>query len=414
MNAQRGELRTYMDEDKKRPDEEMMEEESFAQLLEGSLVKRVRFEVGHKVKGRIVKISDECIFLDLGGKSEGCLDRKEFLDEEGNLSVSEGDMVEAYFLASGDDGMRLTMQIARGDAGRRHLEDAWRSGIPVEGLVEKEIKGGFEVKIVGGLRGFCPYSQMGLQRAADSGELVGKNLAFRITQYDEKGRNIVLSNRSVLEEERERQREEQKGLLHEGKKVKATITSIHKFGAFIKTGSLEGLIPISEIGWDRVEDISQVLTVGQEVEVVAMKLDWEKNRLSFSLKKTIPDPWDNIEGDFPQGSIQRGTVVRLTNFGAFVTLGPGVDGLLHVSKLGGGKRIKHPHEAVEKGQAIEVKIESVDRESKRISLSLPSVEQAGGESEGKEAYAKYLEEKPGSMGTLADLLKAKFSNQTKK
>lgn len=407
-----------MNENKEKPDEEIMEEEimeeeSFAQLLEESFVKPVRFEAGQKVKGRIVKISAECIFLDFGGKSEGYLDRKELIDEEGNLSVKEGDLIQAYFLSSGDDGMRFTTQIARGDAAGRHLEDAWRSGIPVEGFVEKEIKGGFEIKI-GGLRGFCPYSQMGLQRAADSSELVGQHLAFRITQYDEKGRNIVLSNRSVLEEERQRQREEQKDSLHEGMKVKATVTSIHKFGAFVKIGSLEGLIPISEIGWDRVEDVSQVLTVGQEVEVVAMKLDWEKNRLSFSLKQTIPDPWDTIEKDFPRGSIHRGTVVRLTNFGAFVTLGPGVDGLLHISKLGAGKRIRHPHEAVEKGQAIEVKIESVDRDNKRISLSLPGAEQTEGHGEGREDYSKYLAEKPASMGTLADLLKAKVSNKTRK
>lgn len=401
-----------MIEEKEKPDDEMMEEESFAQLLEGSLVKPLRFEAGHKVKGRIVKISEDSIFIDLGGKSEGYLDRKELLDEEGNLSAHEGDLIQAYFLSSGDDGMRLTTQITRGDAGRHHLEDAWRSGIPVEGLVEKEIKGGFEIKIVGGLRGFCPYSQMGLQRAADAGELVGQHLAFRITQYDEKGKNIVLSNRSVLEEERQRQREEQRELLHEGVKVKATIASIHNFGAFIRIGSLEGLIPISEIGWGRVEDISQVLTVGQEVEVVAMKLDWEKNRLAFSLKQTVPDPWDNVERDFPQGSIHRGTVVRLTNFGAFVTLGPGVDGLLHVSKLGSGKRIRHPHEAVEKGQGIEVKIESVDRENKRISLSLPTAEQAEGVSEESEDYSKYLGGKRESMGTLADLLKAKVSKGT--
>ncbi len=401
-----------MDEDKERPDEEMMEEESFARLLEESLVKPVRFVPGQKVQGRVVKISSEWIFLDLGGKSEGYLDRKELLDAEGNLAIKEGDLVAAHFLSSGDDGMRFTTQITGGDAGRHHLEDAWRSGIPVEGLVEKEIKGGYEIKIAGGLRGFCPFSQMGLQRA-DSADLVGRHLAFRITQFDEKGRNIVLSNRAVMEEERQRQREEQKGLLHEGMRVKAIITSIHKFGAFVKIDSLEGLIPISEIGWERVEDIGQVLSVGQEVEVVAMNLDWEKNRLSFSLKQTLPDPWDSIERDFPQGSVHSGTVARLTNFGAFVTLGPGVDGLLHISKLGSGKRIKHPHEAVEKGQVIEVKIESADRENKRISLSL-AAEQAEDQGEGRQDYSQYLKEKPASMGTLSDLLKAKLADRTKK
>lgn len=403
-----------MIKDNEKPDEEITEEGSFAQLLEESLSRPARFEAGQKVQGRIVKISAESIFLDLGGKSEGYLDRKELVDEEGNLSAKEGDLIHAYFLSSGDDGMRLSTHITSGDAGKRHLEDAWRSGIPVEGLVEKEIKGGFEVKIVGGLRGFCPYSQMGLQREANPGERVGQRLAFRITQYDERGRNIVLSNRSVMEEERERQREEQKALLREGSKVRATITSIHKFGAFISVGSLEGLIPISEIGWDRVEDIGQVLTVGQEVDVVAMKLDWEKNRLAFSLKQTMPDPWDTVERDFPRGSIHKGTVARLTNFGAFVTLGPGMDGLLHISKLGAGKRIKHAHEMVEKGQSIEVRIETVDRENKRISLSLPLGEPEEGQSEGREDYTKYAGEKSNSMGTLADLFKAKLPSKTKK
>jgi len=280
--------------------------------------------------------------------------------------------------------------------------------------VEKEIKGGFEIKIVGGLRGFCPYSQMGLQRAADAGELVGRHLAFRITQYEEKGRNIVLSNRAVLEEERQRERDEQKEQLREGMRVKARIASIHNFGAFIRIGSLEGLIPISEIGWDRVEDISQVLAVGQEVEVVALKLDWDTNRLSFSLRRTIPDPWTTAGSDFPVGSVHRGTVVRLTHFGAFVSLGPGVDGLLHVSKLGAGKRIRHPHEALEAGQVIEVRIESTDAENKRISLSLPTAGQVEQSDEGTEEDLKYLKEKPQSMGTLADLLKAKAPGKKRK
>lgn len=405
-----------MEEDRNDPDEEMLEDEgeSFSQLLEETFVRPARLEAGQRVEGRIVKISDECVFVDLGGKSEGCIDRKELLDEEGKLTVDEGDLVQAYFLSSGDDGLRLTTRITGGEAGRRHLEDAWRSGIPVEGLVEKEIKGGFEIKIVGGLRGFCPYSQMGLQRAADAGELVGRHLAFRITQYDEKGRNIVLSNRAVLEEERQRERDEQKEQLIEGMRVKARIASIHNFGAFIRIGSLEGLIPISEIGWDRVEDISQLLAVGQEVEVVALKLDWDKNRLSFSLRRTIPDPWTTAGSDFPVGSVHRGTVVRLTHFGAFVSLGPGVDGLLHVSKLGAGKRIRHPHEALEAGQVIEVRIESTDAENKRISLSLPTAGQVEQSDEGTEEDLKYLKEKPQSMGTLADLLKAKAPGKKRK
>ena len=171
--------------------DEMMEEESFAELLQGSLVKPVRFSPGQKVKAKIVKISTESVFLDLGGKSEGYLDKKEILDEEGNLSAKEGDVMEAYFLSADSNELRFTTRIAGGEAGRRYLEEAWRSGIPVEGLVEKEIKGGFEVRIAGGLRGFCPFSQMGLQRAGSPKDLLGGHLPFRITQYGEEGRNIV-------------------------------------------------------------------------------------------------------------------------------------------------------------------------------------------------------------------------------
>jgi len=401
-----------MDEDNEKLDE-MSEEQSFAELLEASLVKPVQFNAGQKVQARIVKISAEWIFLDLGGKSEGYLDRKELLDDEGNLSVKEGDTIEAYFLSAGANELRFTTRIAGGEAGRYYLEEAWRSGIPVEGLVEKEIKGGFEVRIAGGLRGFCPHSQMGLQHSGSPHDLMGRHLAFRITQYAEKGRNIILSNRSVLEEELRRRREEQKGLLTEGMKVTATIASIHNFGAFVKIGSLEGLIPISEISWDRVEDIHALMEVGQEVEVVATKLDWEKDRLAFSLKRALPDPWNNIEKDFPQGSRHSGAVSRLTNFVSFVSLAPGVYSLLHISKLGSGKRIRHPHEVVAKGQVVEVKIDLVDRDNKRISLSLAGSEGPEDQKEGEDDYSRYLKGSPDSMGTLADLLKAKLGEKTK-
>ena len=394
--------------------DEMMEEENFAELLEGSLAKPVQFNAGQKVEARIVKISAEWIFLDLGGKSEGYLDRKELMDHEGNLSVKEGDMIQAYFLSAGANELRFTTRITGGEAGRYHLEEAWRNGIPVEGLVEKEIKGGFEVRIAGGLRGFCPHSQMGLQHSGNPHDLIGQHLAFRITQYAEKGRNIILSNRSVLEEELQRRREEQKGSLTEGMKVMATIASIHNFGAFVKIGSLEGLIPISEISWDRVEEITELMEVGQEVEAVVLKLDREKDRISFSLKRALPDPWDNIEKDFPQGSSHSGTVVRLTNFGAFVSLRAGVDGLIHISKLGAGKRIKHPHEVVAKGQTVEVRIESIDSDNKRISLSLAGSEESEDHKGSEDDYSRYLEGKPDSMGTLADLLKAKLAEKTKK
>jgi small subunit ribosomal protein S1 len=405
-------LGTYMDDDKEREDE-ATEEKSFAELLEESSLKPVRFNPGQKVTARIVKISSEWVFLDLGGKSEGYLERKELLDEDGNLTSGEGDMIQAYFLSTNNNDLRFTTRITGGEALRHHLEEAWESGIPVEGMVEKEIKGGFEIKIAGELRGFCPYSQMGLQRIGNPNDLIGQHLPFRITQYGERGRNVVLSHRSILEEERQLQKEALKGSLHEGMKVTGRISSIRSFGAFVTVGAAEGLIPISEIAWDRVEDVQERLAVGQEVEVVALKLDWEKDRLSFSLKRALPDPWTTVEKDFPEGSSHHGTVVRLMDFGAFVTLAPGVDGLLHISKLGSGKRINHPREVVSKGQVVEVKVESIDKDNKRLSLSLAASEQADDQREEKDDFTSYLRERPDSMGTLADLLKSKLSEQKK-
>lgn len=390
-------------------DDEMMEGESFADLLEGTLVKPVKFTPGQKVDARIVKISTDSVFLDLGGKSEGYLDKKELLDKEGELTVKEGDVIQAYFLSRDNNEMRFTTRISGGDAGRFLLEEASRTGIPVEGVVEKEIKGGFEVKIAGGFRGFCPFSQMGLQRVGNAADLIGQHLQFRITQYGEKGRNIVLSNRVLVEEERQREREEQKKSLREGMKVTGTISSIQNFGAFVKVGVVEGLIPISEIGWDRVENVGDRLQVGQEVEVIIMSLDWEKDRLSFSLRRALPDPWDNIEKDFPEGSMHSGAVVRLTNFGAFIALAPGVDGLLHISKLGTGRRVNHPREVLTTGQTVEVKIDKIDKENKRLSLSMAAADKSEDQEGGEGDFTQYAKEKPAatSMGTLADLLNAK-------
>jgi small subunit ribosomal protein S1 len=393
--------------------EESVEEENFAELLNKSFVQSDKLEPGQKVKGIISKIGEDWVFIDFGGKSEGYLDKKELLDEHGEISVKEGDTINAHFLSSQNGEQLFTTQIRGGDAGRMHMEEAWRNGIPLEGTVEKEVKGGFEIKVAGSMRGFCPFSQMGMQRVENPSELLGKRLSFKITEYGEKGRNVILSHRAVLEEQRQEQKEALKETLREGMTVKGTITSIREFGAFVQTDGLEGLIPISEISWSRVEDVREHLSVGQEVEVVALKLDWEKDRFSFSLKDTLPNPWDNIEQKYPQGSRHTGTVVRLANFGAFVNLEPGVDGLIHISKLGAGKRIKHPGDVVAKGQEIAVKVESVDKENKRLSLS-PTAAEEENQGEERQDIRRYAEETPKSMGTLGDILKAKLAEKGKK
>jgi small subunit ribosomal protein S1 len=388
------------------------EEESFAELFEKSHARADRLEPGEKVEARVLKISGDWVFLDIGRKGEGVLDRKELLDPHGDLTVKEGDVVTAWFLSSVHNEMRFTTKLGGGPAGSARLEEAWRSGIPVEGFVEKEIKGGYEIKIGGSIRAFCPFSQISLGRADDRAQFVGKHLPFRITEYGEGGRNIVLSHRAILEEERAVQRERLRETLQEGMTIRGTVTSIRDFGAFVTADGIEGLIPISEIGWGRVKEIGNVLTVGQEVEVVVKRLDWENDRFSFSLKETLADPWEKVAEQFPVGTYHRGIVARLAPFGAFVTLGAGVDGLIHISRLAAGKRISHPREVVKEGERVEVKIEAVDRENRRLSLSLAELGRAEEEAaETLEMFRKSAEETPKGLGTLGDLLKKKMEKK---
>jgi small subunit ribosomal protein S1 len=310
--------------------------------------------------------------------------------------------------------MRFTTRLGGSTSGSAQLEDAWRSGVPVEGLVEKEIKGGYEIKLGGTARAFCPFSQIALRRVDNAESLIGTRLAFRITDYAENGRNIVVSRRSLLEEEQRRLKDEAQAGIEEGMTVNGTVTSLQDFGAFVDIGGLEGLIPISEIGWSRVKDVRDVLSVGQQVQVVVKSIDREKDRISLSLKDTLADPWDRVAELYPEGSFHTGSVSRLAPFGAFVTLDSGVDGLLHISKLGAGKRINHPREVLKEGESVEVKIEGFDRAARRLSLSLAGVARAAEEEEATLAeFRRQASEAPGGMGTLGDLLQARMNKGKK-
>jgi small subunit ribosomal protein S1 len=385
-------------------------EESFAALFEASQKDAGHLSPGAKVEATVLKIAKEWVFLDTGRKGEGVLDIKELLDAEGNLTVKVGDKVSAWFISSRNNEMRFTTKVggASASAGNAQLEEAYAAGIPVEGVIEKEVKGGFEVKVAGS-RAFCPFSQVALRRVEDSAALIGKHMSFRITEYAENGRNIVLSHRALLEEEQQQKKEALKETLQVGQRVHGTVTSLRDFGAFISIGAVEGLLPVSEVGWTRVNHVSEVLSVGQEIEVVVKGIDWDKDRISFSLKETLADPWEQAASAFPEGSYQNGKVARLTPFGAFVTLASGVDGLIHISKLGAGKRIQHPKEVLSEGQDVEVKVEGVDREQRRISLALAAVSRAEQEqADTMSAYRASAAEVPKGMGTLGDLLKAKL------
>ena len=390
--------------------------ESFADLFQQSAAKKKqRLEIGQRIDATVVSISNDILFLDVGDKSEGYLHKSELLDQDGNLSVAIGDTLKVYFLSAAKGEKLFTTRLGGGSISTAHLEAAFEKSVPIEGQVEKEIKGGYEVKLAGNIRAFCPYSQMGLYRIDNPDEYIGQKHTFMIMELTEKGRNIIVSRRALLEREREQQREALQNTLQEGMTICGTITSIRDFGAFVNIGGVDGLIPISEIGWGRVEDINEFLHVGQQVETVVLSLDWDKQRIALSLKQTLADPWDTAIEKFPRGSCHTGTVSRLTNFGAFVTLEPGIDGLLHISKLGGGRKLNHPREAVETGQQLEVRIEELDTGKKRASLDLAANPAEDDQGRADRDYQTYIE-KPGTrsagtMGSLGDLLQKELKKK---
>jgi small subunit ribosomal protein S1 len=376
------------------------QESEFERLLEENLSEKRSLEPGQLIEAEIVSISEDCIFLQLDGKSEGQLDTAEMIDSKGNITVKEGDKIKVFFLSGKNGIMQFTTRISGEKAEDTVLRSAFENGIPVEGIVEKEIKGGFDVKI-GETRAFCPFSQMGMRRVENPGDFTGKHLTFKITEYSEKGRNIVVSNRAILEEERQKKIELLKESLTEDMTITGTVKSIQSFGAFIDIGGVQALLPISEISRDRVEDIHKVLTPGQEIEVAILKLDWNNEKFSVSMKKLLPDPWDEAKSKYPKGSTHKGTVVRLMNFGAFVNLEPGLDGLVHISELKGDERIDHPRDAVKEGQTLEVEINDVDVQKKRISLK------PAGRSQLDESLSKYMDSEPDTYNPFSALLKDK-------
>lgn len=395
--------------------------ESFEDLFKEETTKKIKYLTpGQKIKATIVGITGETTFLDVGGKSEGVLNSSELKDEEGNLTREVGDVVDVYFLQTKAGEQLFTISIGSGSS-TAHLEEAFTSSIPVEGFVKAEIKGGFEVTLGGNVRAFCPYSQMGLRRVENAGEeYLETHMKFLITRFEENGRNIVLSARAIQEAERAELKEKLIETLEEGQTVDGTISSIRDFGAFVDLGGVDGLIPISEMGWSRVEKVEEIFSVGQQVQIIVKSIDWENDRISLSYKETQANPWDEVPNNFPEGTSHTGTVARLAQFGAFVTLAPGIDGLVHISKLGSGRRINHPREVLEEGQDIEVTIESIDRDEKRISLT-PSdyVSQEDEKEKERKEYKTFVKkEKKGkesaAVGSLGALLQAKLAEKKKK
>lgn len=375
----------------------MEKEKSFTELLDETSLTPRHFSVGEKIDTTIVKITAEWIFLDLGAKSEGYLDKKEFMDEEGNLTAKEGDPITAYFLSSKHGEKLFTTKLLTRKSIDEYLFNAYKKQIPLEAAVEREIKGGFSVKISASANGFCPYSQMDTKKIDDVTAYIGKKFDFVVAEYSENGRNIVLSRRPLLEKIEQKKIEALKGSLQKGMTVRGVVTSVRDFGAFVDIGGFQALLPVSEMAWGKVEDTKALYSPGDTIEAIIINLDWENNRITLSFKDTLPDPWNDVLSKYREGNIYTGKVSRLTDFGAFISLEAGVDGLLHISKLARGKKIKHSRDALSADAQVEVRIEKIDQPNKRISLDL-----AGNETED---FRGYIAKAPEMMGTLGDVFK---------
>lgn len=352
-------------------EKEMNEEASFEELLKASSeTPGRRLFPGDKVSGKVLKVSKDTIFVELGGKSEGFADVQEFLDKEGHLTIKQGDLVEVR-VASTRDGIHLTkgMKVQGADA-LDMLRDAKENVIPVEGRVSGVVKGGFEVNL-SGIRAFCPLSQIDLAFCEKPEEQVGAKYPFRIMEIKEKGRNVIVSRRTLLEEEREKRSKETLERLKPDLECEGKVTKLTDFGAFVDIGGIEGMVHISEISHGRINHPSEILKPGQQVKVKVMKIESDREgrpKVSLSIKALEPDSWQKGLG-FQEGEIIRGKVSRLTDFGAFVVVAPGVDGLVHISEIS-YERISHPSRFLHEGDMVDVLVMGIDRETRRISLSI--------------------------------------------
>lgn len=378
------------------------EPEDFLSLLAEYDDRRADPEIGDKVSGTIVSIGEEVAFLDLGAKSEATVARSELVDENGELTVAVGDRLEATVAAADEAGnFILRMRPGRGEASRAELRLAWQQKLPVEGLVAAVVKGGVEVT-VGGMRAFCPISQLADRYVEDPEEFVGERLEFQIERFEEAGRrtNVVVSRRALLAKESAARAAAVRDRLAVGAVLEGTVSSLTSYGAFVDLGGLEGLLHVSEMSYERIADPSEVLAVGQKLEVEVLKVEPGKKpsqteRISLSIRTLKRDPWLDAERRFPEGAVVAGRVTRLEAFGAFVELAPAIEGLVHVSQLGGEERVRHPRDVVQPGQGVEVKVLGVDLEKRRISLAR-EVREVDDETAGD--VESYLEKSSGSEG----------------
>lgn len=339
----------------------------FGRMLDGSTEAR-SFEEGQTVKARIVAIGGDVAFVDIGAKSEIAIDISELKDNEGDLEFEVGDTIEAT-VVQGGDGPKLSRKLARGAAAKAQIGDAFRAGVPVEGRVEKAIKGGYEVRVAGE-RAFCPSSQIDRVRTADPAAHLGQHYTFRIIEYKDGGKNLVVSRRALLDEEDKTRAEETRKAIQPGAILTGKVVSVREYGAFVDLGGIQGLVHVSEMGWSRVTNPAEIVKPGDTVSVKVLKIDDAKGRISLGLKQLQDDPWSKAAEKFTVGQVYPGTVMRVQEFGAFVELEPGVEGLAHVSTFAPTGTADGWKKSAPPGTAGRFEVLTVDPARKRIGVAM--------------------------------------------
>ena len=393
-------------------------EEDFAAMFAAS-EKTQRFKTGQNIEGTIVAIGPEVAFVNVGGKGEAMIGIDELKDADGDVAFNVGDRIDAT-LVSTEGGLTLSRKLARGAATLRQLEDAFHARLPVEGKVERAVKGGFEVRIAG-QRAFCPVSQIDLVRNTDPAEHDGRVYAFRIIEFKDGGKNLVVSRRALLQEEQQANAVEVRKAIVPGAVITGRVASVRDFGAFIDLGAgVQGLLHVSEMGWSRVADTGQVASPGDEITVKVLRVDEDGQKIALGLKQLTDDPWTTVATAYEVGQTRQGRVTRLAEFGAFVELEPGVEGLAHVSTFAPGGGSRAWTRAVPVGTTAAFEILSIDPEKKRIGVALvqeggrrPGATGAprGASPEAEEAadVREYIERKDAApsegFGSLADRLR---------
>jgi small subunit ribosomal protein S1 len=343
-------------------------EEDFATMFEASLQAR-RFERGETIDGTIIAIGPEVAFVNVGGKGEAEIDVDELKDADGRIEVAVGERIQAMVVST-EGGLTLSRKLARGAATDQQLEDAFRAGLPVEGKVERAVKGGYEVRI-GRQRAFCPFSQIDIVRNTAPADHEGHVYTFRIIEYKEGGRNLIVSRRALQEEEQQARAAEIRQSIVPDAVMTGRVVSVRDFGAFVELGGgIQGLLHISEMGWSRVADASQVVTPGQEITVKVLRVEADGQKIALGLKQLSADPWSTVPDRYEVGQVRPGRVTRVADFGAFVELEPGVEALAHASTFAPTGRPGGWAATVPPGTTGGFEILRLDLDKKRIGVAL--------------------------------------------